>query len=122
MLSGVGDREYALLQICYIFKHKFGRLPRASKSQIRASILKDQEITVARIVQLFKTESVLWTCNFQYKKYVFFFLMGASKSVIWASVFSLNLYSTCPNEQVVIKIYLNVAPCLLCNPRPPPPQ
>ena len=41
------------------------RLPGASKSQIWASILKDQEIIVSRIGQ---AKSVLWTYNFQYKQ------------------------------------------------------
>ena len=40
-------------------------LPGASRNQIRASILKDQEIIVARIGH---AKSVLWTYDFQYKK------------------------------------------------------
>ena len=45
-------------------------MPGASKSQIRASTLKDQEITVARIGQ---AKSVLWTYNFQDEKNTFSF-------------------------------------------------
>ena len=48
---------------CYVLRHASHKhLPDchgASKSQIRSSILKDQEITVARIRQ---AKSVLWTC------------------------------------------------------------
>ena len=41
-----------------MYKHLIARLPGTSTSQIWASILKDQEITVARIGQ---ARSVLWT-------------------------------------------------------------
>ena len=41
-------------------------MPGASKSQIWASILKDKEITVARIRQ---AKSALWTYDFQYKPF-----------------------------------------------------
>ena len=51
------------------------RLPGASRSQIQASILKHQEITVA---QLGQAESVLWTYDFQYK-FLFLFLWGQVK-------------------------------------------
>ena len=77
-------------------------LPGASKSQIRASILKEQ-ITVARIGQ---ARSVLWTDDFQYNKLFFLGGGGQVKMSFGQVFFNLNLYFTCPNGQVVIKNYV----------------
>ena len=54
---------FILLRVLHI-KH-LPDCPGASKNQIWASILKDQEITVARIGQV---KSVWWTYDFQYEK------------------------------------------------------
>ena len=81
------------------------RLPGASKIHIRASILKDQEITVAQIRLKVYCEHT--TCNTKKKKKKSFW--GKEKCHSGKCVL-LNLYFTCPNGQVVIKTY--VAPCI----------
>ena len=69
---------------CYISTCSIAR-PGASKSQIRASILKDQEITVARIGE---AKSVLWSVDIHLSiQNITLFLLGASKDVMWASGF-----------------------------------
>ena len=76
--------------------------PGASKSQIRASILKHQEMTVARIGQ---AKSLLWRYmyDFQNKNNSFSFWGKTQVKMSFGQVFLLHLYFTCPNGQVLIK-------------------
>ena len=75
------------------------RLPRASKSQIRASILKDQEITLAQIRQ---AKSVIVDIQSPFSTKNNFFFWGQVK-ISFGQVFWLNLYLTRLDGQVVIK-------------------
>ena len=85
------------------------------KVSFRASILKDQKITVARIWQ---AKSVLWTYNFQYKNKILFFFWG-KVNAIRASIFikfvlylpewansDKNLCSTLPPDHLHVSLIL----------------
>ena len=77
-------------------------IARASESQFRTSIFKDQEVTVAQIGQ---AESVLWTyMTFNTQKITLFHLGGSKKN--FGQEFLSNSYFICPNGQVVIKTYV----------------
>ena len=75
----------------------------AKLSQIRASILKDQEIKFAPIRQ---ANSVLWTYNFHARNNSFWVKYKCHSGIV---ICLWNLYFTCTNGQVVIKTY--ILPC-----------